>query len=97
MATVAVYFYPARTIGSMVEANLFMLCGVLYAMFLCCGSMGMSVLFDRWEHQWIGHALVLAVWIGGGYSLLAYVKTSVNKPTATTACSMVSLISSVIM
>lgn len=88
---------PARTIGSMLEAILFMLMGACYATFLCCGSMAMSVAFDRIEQQNIGHALVLIVWLGGGYGVLAYFKTTVNKPTFTTACSMVSLIASVII
>ncbi|SCV69070.1 BQ2448_2090 [Microbotryum intermedium] len=98
ISTVAVYFYPARTIGSMFEADCFMVLGAMYATFLCCGSMAMSVWLDRLGHEQLAHAVVLILWLGGGYTVLAYAKTSVNKkPSFTTACSMVSLIASVII
>ncbi|SCZ97721.1 BZ3500_MvSof-1268-A1-R1_Chr4-3g07406 [Microbotryum saponariae] len=98
VATVAVYFYPARTIGSMFEADCFMFLGAMYATFLCCGSMAMSVWLDSLGHEQLAHAVVLIFWLGGGYTILAYAKTSVNKkPSFTTACSMVSLITSVII
>jgi hypothetical protein len=100
----------------MLEANIFMLIGAMYASFLCCGSMAMSVLLDHYDHQRLAHIIVLVFWLGGGFGLLAYAKTTVNmvrrvslqfrlgdltkrlapsQPTFTTACSMVSLISSV--
>ncbi|KDE08074.1 hypothetical protein MVLG_01774 [Microbotryum lychnidis-dioicae p1A1 Lamole] len=97
VATVAVYFYPARTIGSMFEADCFMFLGAMYATFLCCGSMAMSVWLASLGHEQLAHAVVLIFWLGGGYTILAYAKTSVNKPSFTTACSMVSLITSVII
>ncbi|KAM0753945.1 hypothetical protein T439DRAFT_378053 [Meredithblackwellia eburnea MCA 4105] len=96
IATVSVYFNPAKTIGSMIEANLFALLGVMYAAFLCCGSMWMTLLLNP-DHPKIAHAVVLIFWLGGGYGLLAFVKARVNKPTLTTACSLVSLICSVII
>ncbi|KAL8290329.1 hypothetical protein RQP46_002587 [Phenoliferia psychrophenolica] len=80
IATVAVYFNPAKTIGSMLEANLFMLIGLLYAVFLCCGSMAMTVLLDtHGDHHVLAHAIVLILWLGGGFGLLAFVKVRVNK------------------
>lgn len=57
----------------------------------------MSVILDRYDLQVLGHALVVVFWLGGGYALLAWFKATINKPTATTACSLVSLICSVIM
>ena len=83
--------------GAMVEANLYLVAGLVWAMFLCCGSMAGSVLLDKFDLQILGHILVLVFWLCGGYTVLALVKASLNKPTATTACSLVSLICSVIM
>ncbi|KAM0792546.1 hypothetical protein ACM66B_005213 [Microbotryomycetes sp. NB124-2] len=97
VATISVYFNPGRTIGSMVEADIWMLIGVAYAMFLSCGSMAMSAVLDRLGHEVSAHILVLLVWLGGGYTMLAYVKVTANKPTVTTVCSMVALVTSVII
>ncbi|BGP38095.1 hypothetical protein JCM10449v2_002022 [Rhodotorula kratochvilovae] len=97
VATVAVYFMPARTIGGMVEADLFLLVGAAYAAFLTCGSMGTAVLFDHFDLLGYGHALILIVWLGGGYALLAWFKVTMNKPTVATACSLVSLVCSPII
>ncbi|GAA5842723.1 hypothetical protein JCM11251_002333 [Rhodosporidiobolus azoricus] len=94
IATVAVYFMPARTIGGMLEANAFLLVAVAYATFLTCGSMGMMVLFERLDLLRLGHAFVLVVWLGCGYGLVAWVKVVFGKPSLSTACSLVSLICS---
>ncbi|GJN88427.1 hypothetical protein Rhopal_001393-T1 [Rhodotorula paludigena] len=97
VATVAVYFMPARTQGGMIEANLFVVVGAAYAVFLTCGSMAFAVLFERLDALRLGHAFVLLLWLGGGYALLAYVKVVFNKPTLSTACSLVSLVCSPII
>jgi len=49
VATVAVYFMPARTIGGMIEADLFLVVGAAYSAFLICGSMASAVLFDHYD------------------------------------------------
>ena len=60
--------------------------------------MAMTVLLDNYgDHHKIAHVFVLVFWLGGGFGLLAFVKVKVNKPTLTTACSLVSLIASVII
>ncbi|GAA6057794.1 hypothetical protein JCM3770_001043 [Rhodotorula araucariae] len=97
VATVAVYFMPARTIGGMVEADLFLLVGAAYAAFLTCGSMAVAVLFDHFDLLGCGHAFILVAWLGGGYALLAWFKVTMNKPTVATACSLVSLVCSPII
>ncbi|GAA5896763.1 hypothetical protein JCM6882_005029 [Rhodosporidiobolus microsporus] len=94
IASVAVYFMPARSIGGMLEADAFLLVGVTYAAFLSCGSMGMMVLFERLDLLRLGHAFVLIFWLGCGYGLVAYVKVVMGKPSLSTACSLVSLICS---
>ncbi|GAA6026876.1 hypothetical protein JCM8097_005927 [Rhodosporidiobolus ruineniae] len=94
IATVATYFMPASTIGGMLEKDAYLLVGAAFATFLCCGSMAMAVLFERLDLLQLGHALVLIVWLGGGYSLVAYAKVVMNKPALSTACSLISLICS---
>ncbi|GAA5920193.1 hypothetical protein JCM1841_006641 [Sporobolomyces salmonicolor] len=97
VATTSVYFWSARTIGGMLEADIYLLFGAVYAAFLTCGSMAMSVLFDKWGLLQVAHVLVLVVWLGGGYALLAYAKVVMNKPNISTACSLVSLVCSPII
>ncbi|GAA6001060.1 hypothetical protein JCM10207_007394 [Rhodosporidiobolus poonsookiae] len=97
IATVSVYFMPARTIGGMLEADAYLLVGALYATFLTCGSMAMAVLFEKLDLLKLGHVLVLVFWLGGGYGLLAYVKIVMGKPAVATATSLVSLVCSPII
>lgn len=94
VATVAVYFMPSRTIGGMVEADLFLSLAALFAIFLSCGSMAMTVFLDAYDLLTLGHALVIVLWIGCGYGCLAFAKVVWAKPTVSTACSLVSLVCS---
>lgn len=57
----------------------------------------MTVIMGRLELDQLAQILVVIFWIGGGFGLVAYVKVKVNKPTMTTACSLVALFSSVII
>lgn len=94
VATIAVYFNPAKSYGAMIEADMLIIVGVAYAMLLCCGSMAMSVVLDRHNLQALGHILVVTVWLGAGYGYLAWIKLTSGKAAVGTACSMVSLICS---
>ncbi|KAI0694282.1 Fusaric acid resistance protein-like-domain-containing protein [Cytidiella melzeri] len=92
VATVAVYFNPAKTIGGMIEADLFCLMGVLYAAFVSLGSMSMYWFFEvRAGWEWLADCLVI-LWIGLGMSGMAYMKMWMAKPSFNTACSMTSII-----
>ncbi|BGP30214.1 hypothetical protein JCM10296v2_001966 [Rhodotorula toruloides] len=97
VATVAVYFMPSRTMGAMVEADIFLSLAALFAIFLSCSSMAMTVFLDAYDLLTLGHALVLVLWIGCGYGCLAYAKVVWAKPTVSTACSLVSLVCSPII
>lgn len=57
----------------------------------------MTVILCRFGLDELAQLLVVTLWIGGGFALVAYVKVKVNKPTMTTACSLVALFSSVII
>jgi hypothetical protein len=47
IATVSVYFMPAKTIGGIFEVDIFLFFGAIYAVFLTTTSMAFSVLCER--------------------------------------------------
>ncbi|KAJ6141679.1 hypothetical protein N7470_010069 [Penicillium chermesinum] len=67
VATVTVYFHPARTQGSMYRASICALLAFCYSAFLSITSMLVENLFqDTFDLPVLGHALVLIVFCGGG-------------------------------
>ena len=70
----AVYFNPAKTIGAMVEADLFCLLGLFYSSLVCLVSMSMYwwlELKPGWE--WLADVVAVA-WIGLSMSGVAWMK-----------------------
>jgi hypothetical protein len=71
----AVYFHPAKTMGAMVEADVFFILGVVYAAAVSLTAMGV---YWWLEHkpglEWLGDVLVI-FWVGICMSLLAFAKT----------------------
>ncbi|KAJ8508004.1 hypothetical protein ONZ45_g9692 [Pleurotus djamor] len=64
VATISVYFNPAKTIGAMFEADMFCFFGIMYAAFVCLMSMSTFwwlELTPGWE--WLGDVMVI-LWIG---------------------------------
>ncbi|KAF8993682.1 Fusaric acid resistance protein-like-domain-containing protein [Cyathus striatus] len=97
VATIAVYFNPAKTVGSMIEADIFCLFGLVYSSFVCLASMSMFwwlELKPGWE--WLGDAIVI-VWIGLSMSALAWMKVWMASPSFNTACSMTVIIIFVVL
>jgi len=92
VATIAVYFNPAKTNGGMMEADIFCLVGLLYAAFVCLSSMSLFwwlELQPGWE--WLGD-LVAIVWIGVSMCGVAWAKVWMANPSFNTACSMTAII-----
>ncbi|EJD47000.1 hypothetical protein AURDEDRAFT_184209 [Auricularia subglabra TFB-10046 SS5] len=92
VATVCVYFNPAKTVGAMMEADFFCLAGLIFAAFVCLGSMTTFwplELSPGWE--WLADVLVLS-WIAGAFVFISWSKVWMEKPTYNTACSMISII-----
>ncbi|KAI0058126.1 hypothetical protein BV25DRAFT_1811380 [Artomyces pyxidatus] len=92
VATVAVYFNPAKTLGGMVEADLYCILGLAFATIISLGSMNVYWAFELqpgWE--WLADILALT-WIGIGMSLVAWVKLWMAKPTFNPAASMTAII-----
>ncbi|KAK3674504.1 hypothetical protein LTR78_005590 [Recurvomyces mirabilis] len=91
VATVTVWFHPARSIGSMHEATVLAVIALLYSAFVSFTSMTISMLFGRQDLLAVGHAIVLVVFIGGGLGLVAWVKQRLGHPLVNVACSLASL------
>ncbi|RPD58687.1 hypothetical protein L227DRAFT_504933 [Lentinus tigrinus ALCF2SS1-6] len=92
VATVAVYYNPAKTLGAMVEADVFCMMGLVFATLVSLSSMSVYWFFELqpgWE--WLADALVLSM-IGLGMSSVAWMKVWMAKPTFNTACSMTAII-----
>ncbi|KAI4134483.1 MAG: hypothetical protein LQ347_001481 [Umbilicaria vellea] len=92
VATITVYFHPARSQGSMFEAILVATLAFVYAVFICFTSMGVSVLFGQiWNRIVLGHIVVLIVFCGGGLGFVGWIKQRLAKPLVNVACSLTSL------
>jgi len=69
-----VYFNPAKTVGAMIEADLFCFFGLVYASFVCLASMTMFWWLEQqpgWE--WLGDFIAIA-WIALSIGALAWMK-----------------------
>ncbi|KAI4170982.1 MAG: hypothetical protein LQ348_007010 [Seirophora lacunosa] len=92
VATITVYFHPARSQGSMFEAMILAALAFVYAAFLGFTSMGVSVLFGRvFDLVAFGHAVVLIVFVGGGLGFVGWVKQRLGHPLVNISCSLTSL------
>lgn len=92
VATLTVYFHPARTQGSMYKASICALLAFVYATFINISSMAVSMFFEDTLHMLpLGHAVVLIVFCGGGLGFVGWVKQRLADPLVNTACSLASL------
>jgi hypothetical protein len=76
-----VYYNPAKTLGGMIESDIYCVMGLGFASFVSLGSMYTYWTFEKhagWE--WLADTLVL-LWIGVGMSLVAWFKLWIAKPT----------------
>ncbi|KAF8504112.1 Fusaric acid resistance protein-like-domain-containing protein [Gautieria morchelliformis] len=92
VATVSVYFNPAKTIGAMAEADIYVVFGVAFSTFVSIGSMSTFWFFQvRPGWEWLADALVLC-WIAASIIVVAWLKVWMSRPSFNTACSMISII-----
>ncbi|RFU36167.1 hypothetical protein B7463_g195, partial [Scytalidium lignicola] len=92
VATMTVYFHPARSAGSMEEAIMFATAAFLYATFITISSMAVSVLCDTQLNTIeLGYILVLVIFCGGGLGLIGWIKQKYGKPLVNVSCSLCSL------
>ncbi|KAK5725342.1 hypothetical protein LTR15_003527 [Elasticomyces elasticus] len=91
VATVTVWFHPARSIGSMHEATILALIALCYSGAITSTSMAISMFFGRQDLLLVGHVIVIIVFIGGGLGFIAWVKQRLGHPLVNVACSLASL------
>ncbi|KAB8204594.1 WD40 repeat-like protein [Aspergillus parasiticus] len=92
VATVTVYFHPARSQGSMYKASICAFLAFLYAAFISLTSMCVSRFFqDTLDLLPLGHAVVLVVFCGGGLGFIGWTKQRLGDPLVNVACSLASL------
>ena len=92
VATITVYFHPARTVGSMLEAVMISTVAVMYAEIICVLSMAVSVVIGAKLHvMWLSYTLVLIIFVGGGLGLVGWVKQRLNQPLVNVACTLASI------
>lgn len=92
VATISVYFHPARSAGSQIEAVTIAIIAVCYAMFIGTMSMATSVLFGSvLEMVELSYVLVLVIFIGGGLGFVGWVKQKLNNPLVSVGASIASI------
>lgn len=89
--TVAVYFHPARTMGSMGESIVFVFASLFYSSFMASTSMLVSNWFMSRDMKTIGYSVDLIVFCAFGLGSIAFMKQRVNKPTFDTACNVAAI------
>lgn len=92
VATITVYFHPARTVGSMLEAILISITAVLYGQLLSFLAMLTSVvLAGHFGLVALTRLLVLVVFVGGGLGFVGWVKQKFSRPLVNVACTLTSI------
>ncbi|KAJ9500487.1 hypothetical protein H2202_004282 [Exophiala xenobiotica] len=92
VATITVYFHPARSLGSMLDALLLAALAFLYTAVVALLSMSVAAFFaDVVDLIELGHAIVLILFVGGGLGFVGWVKLRKNDPLVNIACSLTSL------
>ncbi|KAH6631196.1 Fusaric acid resistance protein-like-domain-containing protein [Chaetomium sp. MPI-SDFR-AT-0129] len=92
VATLTVYFHPARSVGSMIEAVLIAFVAVAYAELVSILSMCTSVLFGGVLGMVaLAHGLVLLLFIGGAFGFMGWVKQRMNNPLVNVGSTLASL------
>lgn len=91
VATVTVYFHPARSAGSMAQAIMLAFGAVVYAAVLSFTSMAVSHYFGEKHLLALGHTIVLIVFCGGGLGLVGWTKQKLGNALVNVACSLTSL------
>ncbi|KIH89513.1 hypothetical protein SPBR_06404 [Sporothrix brasiliensis 5110] len=92
VATITVYFHPARTAGSMIEATAIGVVAVAYAEIISILSMATSVLFGS-VLGWVTFAylVVLVFFICVAFGFIGWVKQRLNNPSVNVGCTLASL------
>ncbi|CAG8190606.1 unnamed protein product [Penicillium olsonii] len=98
VATITVYFHPARSQGSMYKALMCAFVAFIYAAALSLSSMWVTIIFhQRYDMIELGHAVVLIVFVAGGFGCIGWFKQKMEDPLVNVACSLASLASIIVI
>ena len=73
-----------------------MLFGLGFALVVCVASMAVAVTLNLDGLEWLSHAIVLIVFVGGSFATLAYTKGRVARAVFGSTCSLALLIISAV-
>ncbi|KAJ4265512.1 hypothetical protein NW762_004801 [Fusarium torreyae] len=91
-ATITVYFHPARTVGSMLEAAVIAVVAVCYAEIISLLSMGIAIAMrTQFGLTAAAHVLILVICIGAGLGFVGWVKQRLNSPLVNVGCTLTSI------
>ncbi|ETR97672.1 60S ribosomal protein L19 [Trichoderma reesei RUT C-30] len=92
VATITVYFHPARSTGSMIEAVLIAVVAIAYAELVSILSMVVSVMVGSvLGLVTLAHVLVVVIFIGGGFGFMGWVKQKMANPLVNVGSTLASL------
>ena len=92
VATITVYFHPARSAGSMAEAVMLAFAAFCYTVFISVSSMAVAVFFEtQLDMIELGFAIVLIVFCGGGLGFVGWFKQRYGAQLVNVTCSLASL------
>ncbi|ODO11160.1 hypothetical protein I350_01763 [Cryptococcus amylolentus CBS 6273] len=101
VATIVVYFNPAKTLGNMFLSTRYCIVLTFITSIASLFCMGTVLLFDHFSpshgHSWdlvseMGDWVMCVVWIGGTLGLLAWGKLYVGNPSWNGGCSMAAML-----
>ncbi|KAK6465558.1 Fusaric acid resistance protein-like-domain-containing protein [Scheffersomyces coipomensis] len=90
VATVAVYFHPTRSKGSMTQTLIYVVISLLFSFSVSFGCRLISAIFYNSGEDEISHAIDLII-SSIALGTIAYMKQKLNKQTFNTACSLASI------
>ena len=94
VATITVYFHPARSQGSMYKSLICAFVAFIFAAVLSLSSMWVAIIFQqKYDMIELGHAVILVVFVAGGFGCIGWFKQKMDDPLVNVACSLASLAS----
>jgi hypothetical protein len=92
VATITVYFHPARSTGSMIEAVLIAVVAIAYAELVSILSMVTSVFVGSvMGFVTLAHVLVVIIFIGGAFGFMGWAKQKMANPLVNVGSTLASL------
>lgn len=73
------------------EATILSFVAFCYAALISFGSMGVSIVFARYDLLLVGHIIVLVIFVAGGFGFMAWAKQRLANPLVNVATSLASL------